>query len=166
MTVGANDRCPCGSGKKYKRCCQQKHEAARGAAARERLYVPPGGRVVERNGQRMVVIGGIADRDLDVAANHFDRKDRGSGFAQSIAEFSQPLIDAAADAGPDALQNALSLGGIFWNLAVTKDKALREEMLEDMLNHLGKTGPERDEFRAMAAHFVERHRAMFPQMHT
>ena len=29
--IGRNDRCPCGSGKKYKRCCLAEHEAARGA---------------------------------------------------------------------------------------------------------------------------------------
>jgi hypothetical protein len=27
--VGRNDPCPCGSGKKYKKCCLAKHEAAR-----------------------------------------------------------------------------------------------------------------------------------------
>ena len=26
--VGRNDLCPCGSGRKFKRCCQQKFEAA------------------------------------------------------------------------------------------------------------------------------------------
>ena len=31
--IGRNDRCPCGSGKKYKRCCLAKDEAA----AREKL---------------------------------------------------------------------------------------------------------------------------------
>jgi Tfp pilus assembly protein PilF len=34
--IGRNDPCPCGSGKKYKRCCLSKHEAAaaeRAAAA-------------------------------------------------------------------------------------------------------------------------------------
>ena len=29
--VGRNEPCPCGSGKKYKRCCLAEHEAARGA---------------------------------------------------------------------------------------------------------------------------------------
>ena len=38
--VGRNDPCPCGSGKKYKRCClakdEQEAEAARAAAEAER----------------------------------------------------------------------------------------------------------------------------------
>jgi tetratricopeptide (TPR) repeat protein len=31
--IGRNDPCPCGSGKKYKHCCQDKDEAAERAAA-------------------------------------------------------------------------------------------------------------------------------------
>lgn len=31
MKVGRNQPCPCGSGKKYKICCREKDEAARGA---------------------------------------------------------------------------------------------------------------------------------------
>lgn len=30
--IGRNDPCPCGSGKKYKHCCRDKHEAAERAA--------------------------------------------------------------------------------------------------------------------------------------
>ncbi len=32
-TPGRNQPCPCGSGKKYKRCCRERHEAAALAAA-------------------------------------------------------------------------------------------------------------------------------------
>ncbi len=33
MKVGRNERCPCGSGKKYKKCCQRMQEEARAAEA-------------------------------------------------------------------------------------------------------------------------------------
>jgi tetratricopeptide (TPR) repeat protein len=33
MSVGRNDPCPCGSGKKYKKCCLTKDEAARRTAS-------------------------------------------------------------------------------------------------------------------------------------
>ncbi len=33
MKVGRNERCPCGSGKKFKKCCQRKQEEARAAGA-------------------------------------------------------------------------------------------------------------------------------------
>jgi hypothetical protein len=36
MKVGRNDPCPCGSGKKYKKCCLAKDEAAERQSARER----------------------------------------------------------------------------------------------------------------------------------
>jgi hypothetical protein len=31
--AGRNDNCPCGSGKKYKRCCETKGHSARGSRA-------------------------------------------------------------------------------------------------------------------------------------
>jgi hypothetical protein len=31
MKIGRNDPCPCGSGQKYKKCCEEKDEAARSA---------------------------------------------------------------------------------------------------------------------------------------
>jgi SEC-C motif len=39
MKVGRNDPCPCGSGKKYKKCCLAKDEAAQRVAAR--AFQPP-----------------------------------------------------------------------------------------------------------------------------
>lgn len=47
-TVGRNDPCPCGSGKKYKRCCLHPHEAAAAeraaaAAAQAAAPLPPPG---------------------------------------------------------------------------------------------------------------------------
>lgn len=46
-TVGRNDPCPCGSGKKYKRCCLHQHEAAAAeraaAAAQAAAQLPPPG---------------------------------------------------------------------------------------------------------------------------
>jgi len=42
MPTGRNDPCPCGSGKKYKKCCLAKDEAARAdAAGKESLMGPP-----------------------------------------------------------------------------------------------------------------------------
>jgi tetratricopeptide (TPR) repeat protein len=43
--IGRNDPCPCGSGKKYKRCCLEKHEEeARAAAAAAREEEAPSSR--------------------------------------------------------------------------------------------------------------------------
>ena len=35
MKIGRNDPCPCGSGKKYKKCCLSKDEAAARQTAQE-----------------------------------------------------------------------------------------------------------------------------------
>jgi hypothetical protein len=41
MTTGRNDACPCGSGKKFKKCCFEKEEAARDAKlAAEQAALP------------------------------------------------------------------------------------------------------------------------------
>jgi uncharacterized protein len=39
--IGRNDPCPCGSGKKYKKCCYDKDQAAAHAAAVERAAAAP-----------------------------------------------------------------------------------------------------------------------------
>ena len=39
--IGRNDACPCGSGKKYKKCCQARDEAARAAEAKAQAPVAP-----------------------------------------------------------------------------------------------------------------------------
>jgi len=59
---GRNDPCPCGSGKKYKRCCLHQHEAAAAeraaaAAAEAAAQPPPPGFVWE------------GDNELDDASN-------------------------------------------------------------------------------------------------
>jgi tetratricopeptide (TPR) repeat protein len=51
-TPGRNDPCPCGSGKKYKRCCLHQHEAAAAeraaaAAAQAAAQPPPPGLIWE-----------------------------------------------------------------------------------------------------------------------
>jgi len=41
MTTGRNDPCPCGSGKKFKKCCQAKEDAARAEQlAKEQAALP------------------------------------------------------------------------------------------------------------------------------
>jgi SEC-C motif len=37
MKVGRNDPCPCGSGKKYKKCCLEKDQVSKGELGREQI---------------------------------------------------------------------------------------------------------------------------------
>ncbi len=120
--------------------------------------------MVEHEGQTFVTSKGVTLDEIEAAADYFERKRRGQGPAQQIADFSQPLIDAAGN-DPVAFQNALSLGSIFWNLAVCKEESVRKEMLEDLAKHTSKTEEERRGFRALAMMMIDRHQAMFPEMH-
>jgi tetratricopeptide (TPR) repeat protein len=47
--LGRNDHCPCGSGKKYKRCCLPEHEATAAAAAAANTTRPAVGRAPLEN---------------------------------------------------------------------------------------------------------------------
>jgi len=58
--VGRNDHCPCGSGKKYKRCCEP---AARAMSGRMRLVI-----LLVAGAVAAAVIAGIVTRSDDGGA--------------------------------------------------------------------------------------------------
>jgi tetratricopeptide (TPR) repeat protein len=60
--IGRNDLCPCGSGKKYKRCCLARDEAA----AREKLAATT---MATAAGQHDPHLCNDCNEDLDAAAN-------------------------------------------------------------------------------------------------
>ena len=60
--IGRNDLCPCGSGKKYKRCCLEKDEAAALAKA-------DAAREAERSRARALLDALADDGDLDGVSN-------------------------------------------------------------------------------------------------
>jgi hypothetical protein len=64
--AGRNDPCPCGSGKKYKRCCEAKQTTARG------------GRVL------MLVVGAIIVGAIAVAVSSLNHDSSGVGAAGSV----------------------------------------------------------------------------------
>ncbi len=147
--VGRNDACPCGSGKKYKKCCLDADEAARP-------------RKLEANGDRLHVSGGVSDDELDLANRYFREKDAGRGPAAQMADYAKPIIDAT-DGSFESMQNALDIAMLFWNLAVQHDDAKREEALTKMVARIGEA--HRTEFEEVARMMIERHRTMFPEMH-
>ncbi len=65
--VGRNDPCPCGSGKKYKKCCVVKNEERR----EDTLSTPPDERPVRRQPARAAEIENLFRR----AINHLDRNE-------------------------------------------------------------------------------------------
>lgn len=99
-----NGPCPCGSGVKYKKCCLPKDEAARAAPPR-RVHA------VEHRVRSLTVTGSPTPETLDVAANCFEKKDAGEGFATQLMRFSQPLFEAAGGE-VDKIEKAMTLGMI------------------------------------------------------
>lgn len=63
--IGRNDRCPCGSGKKYKHCCMAQDEAA----ARERLAAAAAATTATAAGQHDPHLCDDCNEQLDAAAN-------------------------------------------------------------------------------------------------
>ena len=147
--VGRNEPCPCGSGKKYKKCCLASDEAART-------------RVVEGDSDVLRVTGDVSAEQLAMARGFFAEKDAGRGPAQQMAEYAQPLVDET-DGSSTSVQAALNFAMLFWNLAVTRDDATRERHLAEMKQRIDEA--ERAEFDQTARMMVERHRRMFPEMH-
>ena len=63
--IGRNDRCPCGSGKKYKHCCMAQHEAA----ARQKLAVAASVTTAAATAQHDPHLCDDCNEQLDAAAN-------------------------------------------------------------------------------------------------
>ena len=155
-----NAPCPCGSNLKFKKCCLPKQPQELTPTSPRGL--PAGTRVISRDGEQFIVSAGMTEERLGSNLQYFERRRRGAGPAQQMADFARPLLDAAGDGHSD-LNKALSLGMIFWNLAVCRDQA-REQLLVEVTSSM-KTDDDRAEFRLLAATMIERHEQMFPDMH-
>jgi hypothetical protein len=141
---------------KYKKCCLLKDEETRAVAP------PARARVVEHRRGLLAASGDPSPHVLDLAADHFERRGAGEGFAAQVMRFSQPLIEAA-DGDFEKIERAMTLGMIFWNIAVAREGG--DESLAIALEHITKTEEDAAEFRALAASMVERHMQMLPEMH-
>ena len=155
MRVGRNDPCPCGSGRKYKRCHVAEDEAKARSAAPTRL--------VEHAGEVFGVSGDVDPGVLDLAADHFRAKREGWGPAQQMVDFIQPVLDAT-DGSLDATNRAMQLGTLWWNLALLPE-VKRAGALEEFLALLPADEAVRDDLRKTTKQMIVRHEAMFPELH-
>lgn len=156
MKPSRNDPCHCGSGRKYKKCHLAQDEAEAQASRP---------RVVERGDRSFLVSGGLDDKELDLAAQHFREKDAGRGPARQMMDYAAPLLDNAD--GPDlkSLNKALTMGTYFWNLALAPEDE-REREIARMAAGFDEADTEaRAAWQAMAQMMIARHQQMFPEMH-
>jgi hypothetical protein len=73
---------------------------------------PRNGRIVEHNGQRMLVSRGAGAAHLDAAGEHFARRPRRERPAAQVMRFAEPLL-AAAGNDYHRTQHALTLAMAF-----------------------------------------------------
>ena len=154
-----NSPCPCGSGRKYKKCCLLRDEARRAEGA-----LSPQSRVVTHRGRDLLISSGrdVPSQVLDEARDYFDAKDRGEGPAARLMRFALPLLEGVDESG--RADRALELAMIFWNLAILDDKH-REEAMAAMVKTMAQSPETAAEFQALAEKMIERHRQMFPALH-
>ena len=122
----------------------------------------PAPRVVSHRGRLLTVSASPSAESHDLAADHFERKESGEGFAAQLMRFSQPLIEAARD-NPVAVQNAMTLGALLWNVAVAGEDV--DTALAHVMRGMSLSDDDAADFRSIAAGMVERHRQMFPALH-
>jgi hypothetical protein len=161
MKTGRNDPCPCGSGKKYKKCHLAQDQAALKPAPQEALSVSD---IAKRMADRFLVSDGVDDETMAVAERYFDEKDAGRGPAQQMMDFSQPLIDTA-DGSTEGLNKALTMGMFFWNLAISPEDEREKTVAEMSANFDDADADARTAFQEMAKVMIERHQEMFPEQH-
>jgi tetratricopeptide (TPR) repeat protein len=106
MKPGRNDPCPCGSGKKYKKCCESKHleaTAARSADQRiepqQRAAVPQSGTLTTSESARVAaMVQGGRYSELESFARQLIGRSARSGIAWKLLAF------ALARQGKDSLE--------------------------------------------------------------
>jgi len=158
MEISRNQPCPCGSGKKYKRCCSGKDRMSAARARSERLLVPGFGPLPAR---------ARADEEaLDMASDGFEARERRVGMANAMMRFAEPLLKEAGD-NPASQEKALTLAGVFWNMAIVDDGDYRAEFLSVLMGPEGPCTTEEDRqyLREMAERMILRHKEMFPGLH-
>src|SRR5664280_357874 len=154
MTVARNDPCPCGSGKKYKRCHLESDRALSGGQSP---------RIVERRGEKYLVSHGVTDSNLDAAANYFANRDTHRGPAQEMADFVQPLLDTT-DGSIEEMNKIFSLGMLCWNIALLPTQR-RESAISETTAKFAKADEDKNAFHSMIEMMVARHEGMFPRLH-
>ncbi|MBI5366618.1 MAG: SEC-C domain-containing protein [Planctomycetes bacterium] len=169
--IARNAPCPCGSGKKYKKCCRPKDEAEGRLPAPEEFvpgvgFVPVGAPVERRRGRtsfgRMALAEGGFPPEI---GDHAPFGSGGGSLGAAMGEFIQPIVDEAGSS-PELHEKAVALGMLFWNLALLPDDCRSEQVVRDALAEGGiRDSAGQEEFLRLAEKHIARHRRMFPHLH-
>lgn len=162
--LGRNDPCPCGSGKKYKKCCWPKISGEyKGTVPEEEQVAFVAGLMrLQFLAEARDKVDATVREDIEALFTEDAIKDP---TTTDFIPFVQPLLEISST-DPSRLRIAVNLGLLCWKLAMVHDDTDREEMLQLYLQTFRLPGAkDSDGLKQTMSNMVERHRAMFPHLH-
>jgi hypothetical protein len=152
IKVGRNHTCPCGSGKKYKKCClfqdagsSQKHPSTNlidQQQSKERLKQ----RIQKNMGDNFKLLQGELELKM----------------SEVILHLAEDLLDSARN--KSHIEKAITIACMAWNLAILFDPEQQEEKLEEFLNKI-KDVQGRQDTRDIINSLIQKKHDLYPNIH-
>jgi uncharacterized membrane protein YheB (UPF0754 family) len=134
--IGRNQPCPCGSGKKYKKCCYEKNNISQ---------------ILSANG-----FGKNLPKDVVITTNTQKEK-----MSEVFLEFAEPLLDKCED--EKSFHNALQICAIAWNSSFLSLEE-RNKLMDESFKKYIKDNNEREIAREILSNMLERKEKKFPDI--
>jgi|GEM_PF-1435665 len=134
--IGRNQPCPCGSGKKYKKCCYEKNNI---------------GQTLLANG-----FGKNLPKDAVITTKTQNEK-----MSEVLLDFAEPLIDKCKD--DKAFYNALQICAIAWNSSFLSPEE-RNKLIDESFNKYINDNEDREIAKEILSKMLERKQKKFPDI--
>ena len=131
--IGRNQPCPCGSGKKYKKCCYGKNKIRKILLSDGTCKKLPKGAILTENPQK-------------------------EKMSEILLEFAEPLTDVCE--GDRAFCNALQLSAIAWNSSFFSLKE-RNKLIDDGIDKYIDNNNDREITKEILSMMLERKKKNF-----
>ena len=133
--IGRNQPCPCGSGKKYKKCCYEKNNISKILLSNGFGKNLPKGAIITTNPQK-------------------------EKMSEILLEFAKPLTDECED--DKAFYNAIQISVITWNSSFFPLKE-RNKLIDELINKC-RNEKERKTAKEILSKMLERKEKNFPNI--
>lgn len=134
--IGRNQPCPCGSGKKYKKCCYEKNNISK---------------ILLSNG-----FGKNLPKEAVITTNPQKEK-----MSEVLLEFAEPLTDECED--DKAFYNVLQISAIAWNSSFFSPKE-RNKLIDESINKHINDNSGREIAKEILSKMLERKEKNFPNI--
>ncbi len=134
--IGRNQPCPCGSGKKYKKCCYEKNNISK---------------ILLSNG-----FGKNLPKGAIITTNPQQEK-----MSEVLLEFAKPLTNGCEDG--KAFYNALQISAIAWNSSFFPSKE-RNKLIDEDINKYINDNSDREIAKEILSKMLERKEKNFPNI--